>query len=125
MSGCRPYSPEEYLDWPGGLPRWIPGSLPGVSILSHGNLNFELADETSVVSVVIGDRSLWQRPVGGFATFPVKIEGNQRYDVTAFDRDGNIVGQETYNDPANRFQYPKTGPGADPVGAYPQTGPDQ
>ena len=56
--------------------------------------------------------------------FPGSLGERETFELTAFDQDGNILVQKTYNDPADGRRYPVTS-SADPADEYPQTGPDQ
>jgi hypothetical protein len=53
----------------------------------------EVPKDSAVVTVTIdGGAPMWQRPVAGYAFFPVPVETGLRYTVEAYDASGTIIG---------------------------------
>lgn len=86
--------PEEVADMPGGLIPAQPGGGPNYTVgevPSDHTLIWEIPAETSVVTLTVNDETRWQRPVAGVAVFIADLAYGDRFELTAYDPQGNII----------------------------------
>jgi hypothetical protein len=93
-ASCDGTQIENVVDQPGGLLPPEPGRTHGYSVDSiggRGDLAWEVPGETSVVMLSINGETRWQRPIANVAIFITNFRDGDRFELTAFDVQGNVL----------------------------------
>lgn len=86
--------PEEVAELPGGLIPAQPGGGPNYTVgevPDDATMTWEVPAETSIVTLSVNDETRWQRPVAGVAVFITRLVYGDRFELTAYDPQGNII----------------------------------
>lgn len=90
-SSCAGTQIENVADFPGGLLPGEPGSGPTYTVGGEGDLTWEVPSDTAVVALDLNGELRWQRPVADVAVFITHFADGDRFELTAYDADGNIL----------------------------------
>lgn len=88
-SSCSGTEIDNVADMPGGLLPGEPGSGPTYTVGGEGDLTWEVPTETSIVALDHNSDLTWQRPVADVAAFITDFADGDRFELTAYDSQGN------------------------------------
>lgn len=90
-SSCSGTEIENAADAPGSLLPGEPGSGPAHTVGGEGDLTWEVPAETSIVALEHNGELTWQRPITHVAVFVTEFADGDRFELTAYDAQGNIL----------------------------------